>query len=81
MDKLEDFFYHEDQIVADVAQQLKVLEDGRYNGDLSEEQFQELVQDLLEVEEVKNMSDTLDRKIMILQAFNALKTIVGVLAK
>ncbi len=81
MDKLEDFFHHEDQIVVDVAQKLKTLADAKGGGELTQEQFDELVEDLLEVEEVRKMSDTLDRKIMILQAFNALKTIVGVLAK
>lgn len=81
MDKLEDFFHHEDQIVVDIAQKLKSLRDVKDSGELTDEQFEELVEDLLEVEEVRKMSDTLDRKIMILQAFNALKTIVGVLAK
>lgn len=81
MDKLEDFFYHDDPIVVDIAQRLKALQDVKEGGDLTEEQFEELVEDLLEVEEVKKMSDTLDRKIMILQALSALRIIVGVLAK
>ena len=81
MERLEEFLDHDDPIIREAAQQLNVLNDGLYNHDLSKEQFDELVEDLLEVEEVRRMSDTLERKIMILQAFNMMKTIVGVLSK
>jgi len=81
MERLEDFLNHEDPIIREAAQQISVLNDGLYNDDLSKEQFEELVNDLLEVDEVRRMSDTLERKIKIIQAFNILKTIVGVLAK
>lgn len=81
MERLEDFLDHEDPIIAGAAQELLVLKDGLYNGDLSNEQFEELANDLLEVEEVRKMSELLDRKIKILQTFNIMKKIVGVLIK
>lgn len=81
MDRLEEFFDHEDPIVQQAAHDLAVLRDGLYNEDLSKEQFNELANDILEVDEVRRMSETLERKIKILQAFNMMKIIVGVLAK
>lgn len=81
MERLEEFLTHEDPIICQTAQDLSVLKDSLDEQDITKEQFDELVADLLETEEVKRMSDTLDRKIKILQAFNAMKLIVGVLAK
>jgi hypothetical protein len=81
MERLEDFLDHEDPIIVKAAQELIVLKDGLYNGDLSDEQFEELANDLLEIEEVRKMSELLDRKIKILQTFNIMKKIVGVIAK
>jgi hypothetical protein len=81
MDRLEDFFDHEDPIVQRAARDLAVLQDGLHNDDLSKEQFDELVNDILEIDEVRRTSETLERKIKIIQAFNAIKLIVGVLAK
>ena len=77
MEELKDFLGHDDPIVAKIARDINILRDGLYNDDLSKAQFDELVEDLLEADEVRRMSDRLERKIMILQAFNAIRKIVG----
>jgi hypothetical protein len=81
MERLEDFLDHEDPMVKDTAEQLMVLKDGLDNDDMTKDQFAELVNDLLEVEQIRHMSDTLERKIKVIQAFNIMKTLAGVLIR
>ena len=81
MEELKEFLDHEDPIVAKIAREIDILQDGLYNGDLSRAQFEELVADLLEVDDVRRMSSTLERKIMILQTFNTIRKIVGIALK
>ena len=81
MEEIKDFLDHEDPIVAEVARDISVLETGFNDGDLTKEQYKELVNDLLEVDEVRRMSSTLERKIKILQAFNTIRTIVGIVLR
>ena len=52
MEQLKEFLQHEDPIIRDVANQLNTLANGVYNDELSQEQFDELANDLLEVEAV-----------------------------
>jgi len=81
MAELKDFLDHDDPIISGVAQDITILEKGINDGNLSREQFDELVQDLMEVDEVRRMADKLERKIMILQAFTVIKNIVGISLK
>lgn len=79
MDKLEDFFEHEDAIVADAAHQVSILNDGLRNEDLSQEQYDELVNDILEVEHIQELADSIKRKVAIHKTFEIIKKIIGLI--
>jgi len=77
MDELNEFINHDDNIISSAAKDVNTLKDALDRGDITQDQFEELVNDNLELEEVRRMASNLDRKIMILQAFTAIRTIVG----
>ncbi len=74
--KLKEFENHEDQFIVDTVNELIVLREGLNEGDLTQEQFSELVEDLLELQEVRKMSTTLERKTMLLKTLTTIKKIV-----
>ena len=80
-EKLKDFLTHDDELVRDVANEILMLYDGVYNESLSQEQLHEVVEDLMQTQEVRRMADNLERKIKVLQAFNVIKTIIGIIPK
>lgn len=80
VEKLEPFKNHEDPFIKDLASQLLTLNDGLDRGDLTKEQFKEIAEDLMELQKIQDMADTLDRKNMLLQTVNAIRYVVeGVL--
>lgn len=81
MDELKAYLTHTDETVKEAAVQLDMLVKARDSGDIDKEQFEELAEDLLEANKVRRMATSLERKIMILQAFNAIRAIIGVVTK
>ena len=81
MDELQNLINDKDSIVSQTAMDVYVLREELDEGNLTKAQFEELVEDLLQADEVRRMSDKLERKIRILQAFNAIRTIVGIALK
>ncbi len=79
MDELKEFLNHDDEIVRNAAQEASFLKSARDSGDVTEEQYQELGEDLLEATTLRKLTETLERKIIILQAFTTMRTILGVL--
>ena len=79
--KLQEFLNSNDEEIKDIASEIRTLYEGIYRNSLSIEQFKELAEDLLEAQKVRQSSINLDRKIKILQAINAIRTIVGLIPK
>jgi len=79
MDELKEFLNHDDEIVRKAAKEASFLKSARETGDLTEEQYTELVEDLLEAKKIRRLSETLERKIIILQAFTTIRTILEVI--
>ena len=79
--KLQEFLNSNDEEIKDIASEIRTLYEGIYRNSLSIEQFKELAEDLLEAQKVRQSSIDLDRKIKILQAINAIRTIVGLIPK
>jgi len=81
MEELNQYINHEDPIVRGAANGVKLLKKELHAGEITQSQFEELAADLLERDEVRRMASNLERKIKILQAFNAIRTIVGIALK
>lgn len=81
MTDLSQFTNDEDPIISEVALKLESILASADHQLLEKEQINELINDLFEVQEVRQMSEALDRKIKILAAFNTMKTIIGLIPK
>ena len=77
MDELMEFMNHDDEVVKEAALNVKMLKDMHASGEITEEQFKELAEDILEANKVRRLSITLERKIIILQAFTTIRNLVG----
>ena len=78
--RLKVYENHEDEFIQKVAKELIVLADGLDRDDLTKEQAKELTEDILELQQVRQMKTTLERKTMLLQTVNAIRYVVeGVL--
>lgn len=73
--RFEDYATNEDELVAEAAMTLESVKDAYERGDLSKGEFDELVDDVLEFGQIDALGDSLERKIVMKQAFEALKMI------
>ena len=77
MKKIEDFTHHKDAVIASVAQQLVVLKNNLDDNTLTKEQFDELVQDVFEANQIERLTDSIERKTLITETFELFKEIIG----
>ena len=78
--KLKAYEDHEDPLIKNISRELLVLVDGLDREDLTKEQAKELTEDILELQKIRQMKETLERKTMLLQTVNAIRYVVeGVL--
>lgn len=79
MKTISDFFSHEEPTIRQAAVLLEQAHKARENDEISQEQFEELVNDILDIKRLSQFCDTLDRKVAVQNAINILRTIIGVL--
>lgn len=77
MDELLKYLTHDEKVVKEAAVTVMDLKKMFDNGNITPEQFKELSEDVLEVTKIRRLNETLERKIIILQAFTELRGIVG----
>jgi uncharacterized protein (UPF0305 family) len=77
MNTLEEFRNHEDQFIKDTVEEILQLKNAYKDGNLSKEQLEELVNDLLELQEVRKLSTSLERKTTLLQTIKNIQTIIN----
>lgn len=63
-----DFNNHEEESVRQAAAILAEARQGFENGELTKEQYDELVEDVLQIEQMQELADSLERKIAIQKA-------------
>jgi len=80
MEELKKFMEDDDVVIRNAALDVNTINNAAKAGHLTREQAKELIEDHLEVVKVRKMSIALERKIKILQAFNAIRNIVETLA-
>ena len=76
-----DFFSHDEQSVREAAEILAEAKQGVANGDLTQSEFEELAQDVLEIGQMQELADTLERKIAIQAAVDILSMLVKAVPK
>ena len=74
--KFEDYATHEEESVREVASFLAQSKEALDNGDMTRSEFDEIAEDLLQLELVEKYADELERRITIRKAFKALMSIV-----
>lgn len=74
---LSEFLNHDDENIRGVATIIEEARQGLESGDLTRQQFDEIVEDVLEIDRIDTLADDLERKIMIKQAIDKIKTIIG----
>lgn len=77
--ELKKFMEEDDVVIRNTAIDINTINDAAEAGHLTREQANELMEDHLEVAKVRKMAISLERKIKILQAINAMRSIVGIL--
>ena len=77
MDKLEDFFNHEETVVSTAAWFIADIKEQYEAGNITDAEFKELTADALEIKDVFGLADDLDRKVAISRALAALGTIAS----
>lgn len=63
-----DFYNHEEESVRQAATILAEAKQGFENGELTKEQYDELIEDVLQIEQMQELADSLERKIAIQKA-------------
>lgn len=70
--RFEDYATNEDAYIAEAAATLVAVKEAYERGDLSKSEYDELVEDTLEMDHIDRLSDSLERKVRIKQAYQAL---------
>lgn len=68
-----------DPLVDEVAEQVKNFKTAHDAGSLTDDEFKELVDDATDVNNIIELSRNIERKAMVVEAFSAIKTVVGLL--
>lgn len=79
--KFEDYATHEDDKVKEVASFLVQAKAALDSGDMSRSEFDEIAEDILQIQSVDDLAGDLERKIKIQKVFKALMTIVKLIPK
>jgi len=71
------FLEHEDDLVRSTAQKLVKFRSLLKEGELSQNEYNELVEDLLDLRIIEEATDDLERQIKLKRAFDTLKMIAA----
>jgi len=77
LENFEDFFDHEEAVIATTAKFLAEVQAKYELGEITRDEFEELSADATEIGEIHELADDLDRRKAISDALSALKTIVS----
>lgn len=77
----KDFIHHDEEKVRQAAQLLAEAKLEMEAGNITHEQFEELAEDILEIGEVNDLVDSLERKLAIEKAFSIFKLIMRAIPK
>lgn len=77
----KDLFDHDDEEVRAAAKLLNEAKEGLESGQLTREQFDELVEDALQIREIDGLADDLERKIAMEKAIDLFKAIISAIPK
>jgi len=80
-EKFEDFFGHDEDAIRNAAVLLVEAKSAFDSGDITKSEFDELAEDILEIEEIDQLADNLDRRVAFKQALDGLKSLAGILGK
>jgi len=72
-ERFEDFFGHEEDAIRNAATLLAEAKTAFDAGDITQSEFAELSQDILEIGEIDGLADDLDRRVAFGQALDWLK--------
>jgi hypothetical protein len=73
------FFQSEIDLVKDVAHKMERYTEAFQSGEMSRSEYEELCDDLLDLEKIEQSADALEQKIMISQAFKTMMAIAKAL--
>ena len=76
-EKFEDFFGHGEDAIRNAATLLAEAQSALDAGDITQSEFAELADDILEIGEIDGLADDLDRRVAFGQALDAIKTLVS----
>lgn len=77
----EQFTNHNDQYVQKVAKKLEIYNQMYENNQISYDEFQELAQDILDLEKINQLASDLERQVLIKQAFDLMIKIIQAIPK
>lgn len=72
-----DLLHHEDSWIKTSARLVKECKAGLDNGQLSRAQFDELMEDIVQIETVDGLADDLERKIAVKEAIEIFKSVIS----
>lgn len=78
---LIDLVNGDDEDISAAAALLEAARIGLQTGELTREQFDELAEDALQIEEMDELADDLERKIAVQDAIKIFKAIIGAIPK
>lgn len=75
--EFKDFLGHEEESVRNAAKILEEAKAGLEAGEITREQFNEIAEDVLQIEEITKLADDLETKIAVQKAVSVLRAIVS----
>lgn len=79
VEKFEDFFGHDEDAIRNAAVLLVEAKTAFDDGDITKSEFEELANDILEIEEIDKLADNLDRRVAFKEAMDGLKSLAGII--
>ena len=76
-ERFEDFFGHEEDAIRNAATLLAEAKSAFDSGDISQSEFTELSNDIMEIGEIDGLADSLDRKVQFTQAVSHMKQLIS----
>lgn len=76
-----DFVHDKDGRISQAASLLDEARAGLQTGALTRAQFDELVEDIMEIGKVEDIADSLEQKIAVQKTFELFKTLLGAIPK
>ena len=78
-EELDEYLGDADVIISELAQQMISLKFDLNNGDISQDEFDELVGDVMDLEQIHELVDNIERKANVEKAAKAIAKIVGMI--